>query len=98
MVRRVAATEAKQRSARVAEMGKHGLAAPRRPRGSRAPVVRMPPQYSSREVELLLEALWNMFTESQAKRLVVAVPWDDAEEPQQILLADLAATLESWLG
>jgi hypothetical protein len=58
----------------------------------------MPPQYSSREVELLLETLWSMFTESQAKRLVVSVPWDDSEEPQQIMLADLAATLESWLG
>jgi hypothetical protein len=57
----------------------------------------MPPQYTTRDVALLLEALWSMFTQSQAQRLMVAVPWDDTDEPRRMVLADLAALLERWL-
>jgi hypothetical protein len=57
----------------------------------------MPAHYAPRDVEMLLEALWAMFTESQARKLVVSVPWEEHEEPQRMVLADLAALLESWL-
>jgi RNase H-fold protein (predicted Holliday junction resolvase) len=48
-------------------------------------------------VELLLTAIWNMFTEHQARRVVVAVPWDESDEPAQMALSKLAELLESWL-
>jgi hypothetical protein len=48
-------------------------------------------------VELLLTALWNMFTEHQARRVKVAVPWDDSDEPAQLAVSELAELLESWL-
>jgi len=38
-----------------------------------------------------------MFTQSQAQRPIVAVPWDDTDEPRRMVLADLAALLERWL-
>ena len=41
--------------------------------------------------------MWGMFTQSQAQRLMVAVPWDDTDEPRRMVLADLAALLERWL-
>jgi hypothetical protein len=58
----------------------------------------MPVRYSAHEVEVLLDALWGMFTESQAHHLEVRVPWDEADEPRRMVLADLAALLESWLA
>jgi hypothetical protein len=61
-------------------------------------MLRIPPQFGTRDVELLLETLWGMFTESQARRLEVMVPWDDSEEPRRMALADLAALMESWIG
>jgi hypothetical protein len=85
----------------VAKGHKHGRRAARSHETSSPVVLRMPPQYAPHDVELLLEALWAMFTESQARKLVVSVPWgsgDEQEEPQRMVLADLAALLESWLG
>jgi hypothetical protein len=81
----------------VAKRNKHGRRAARSYEVSSPVVLRMPPHYAPRDVELLLEALWAMFTESQARKLIVSVPWDDHEESQQIVLADLAALPESWL-
>jgi hypothetical protein len=57
----------------------------------------MPLHYTSRDVTLLLNALWTMFTQSQAERLLVALPWDESDEPRQMVLAELAQVLESWL-
>jgi hypothetical protein len=97
MARRVAVTEANRNGKQAAEMGKRGrLATPTR---YPAPswIVRMPSQYTSRDIRLLLDALWSMFTQSQAERLVVAMPWDESDEPRLIVLADLASVLESWL-
>ena len=98
MARRLALAEAKSCGKHAAEMGRHGPRALRTRHSAPSLVTRMPPQYSTRDVELLLEAIWAMFTQSQAQRLVVSVPWDDSEEPRQIVLADLAAMLESWLS
>ena len=61
-------------------------------------VLRMPAKYTVRDVEVLLDAQWQMFTESQAQKLKVAMPWGESDEPQQMVLADVAATLESWLN
>lgn len=82
----------------VAKGHKHGRRAARFHETSSSVVLRMPSQYTPHDVELLLEALWAMFTETQARKLMVNVPWDEHEEPQQIVLADLAALLESWLA
>jgi hypothetical protein len=41
--------------------------------------------------------IYAMFTETQAHKLRVAVPWDESEEPETLVLADLAALIESWL-
>ncbi len=99
MAERAATAEANRSDSRAVARGKHGSRAAR-PRQCRSPVVlRRPIQYSAREVELLLELLWGMFTESQAHALEVQVPWDEGgEEPQQIGLADLAAQMERWLA
>jgi hypothetical protein len=82
----------------VAKGNKHGRRAAHLHATSSPVVLRMPPRYAPHDVELLLEALWAMFTESQARKLVVSVPWDEQEEPQCMVLADLAALLESWLA
>lgn len=75
---------------------KHGLHAVRAHQA--VPVVlRMPPQYTSHDVECLLNALWGMFTESQAQRIVVAAPWDDSDEPHRMTVTELTRLLESWL-
>jgi hypothetical protein len=58
----------------------------------------MPSDYSPEFVQRLLDSLWNMFTETQAQKLIVSVPWDTSEQPSQMRLADLATLLESWLG
>jgi hypothetical protein len=81
----------------VANGNKHGRRVARFHETSSPVVLHVPPQYAPRDIELLLEALWAMFTESQARKLVVSVPWDEQEEPQRMVLADLAALLESWL-
>jgi hypothetical protein len=39
-----------------------------------------------------------MFTESQARRTQVAVPWDDADDPQRMTVTELTTLLESWLN
>jgi hypothetical protein len=60
-------------------------------------MLRRPPQYAPRDIELLLEALWGMFSESQAEQLVVAVPWEEGEALRRMRHIDFAALLESWL-
>lgn len=98
MAGRVAVAEAKRSGSLTVARGKHSAHVTCIRHVSSPVVLRMPPQYASRDVELLLEALWAMFTESQARKLVVNVPWDESEEPSQMVLADLAALMESWLG
>jgi len=98
MDRRAATAEANRSGTRAVARGKHSSVAVR-PCQRRSPIVlRMPVQYSAHEVEVLLDALWGMFTESQARQLEVQVPWDEADEPQRMVLADLAALLERWLA
>jgi len=82
----------------IAKGHKRGRRAARSHETSSPVVLRMPAHYTPHDVELLLEALWAMFTESQAHKLMVSVPWDEQEEPQCMVLADLAALLESWLA
>ncbi len=82
----------------VAKGNKHGRRAARFYETTSPIVLRMPPQYTPHDIELLLEALWAMFSESQARKLLVSVPWDEHEEPQHMVLADLAALLESWIA
>lgn len=98
MAGRVVMTEANRSGSRAIARGKHGSHATRIRQTSPVVVLRMPPQYSPHDIEQLLDALWVMFTESQARKLVVNVPWDESEEPSQMVLADLAALMESWLG
>jgi hypothetical protein len=101
MVRRVASAEANKSGTRAVARGKHGSRAARPHHAPTPAALRMPAQYSTRDVELLLDALWGMFTQSQARQLEVQVPWDEGEgeeEPQRIRLADLAAQMESWLA
>ena len=72
---------------------------PARSRLAPSPIVlRMPSNYTARDVEVILDALWKMFTESQARKVKVLVPWDDSEEPQQMTVVDLATLLESWIA
>jgi hypothetical protein len=97
MRRRAALTEAKRSGRAAVIVGKHSSYAARTAHTAPSLLVRMPPQYTTRDVALLLEALWSMFTQSQAQRLMVAVPWDDTDEPRRMVLADLAALLERWL-
>jgi hypothetical protein len=92
-----ARTEAKKSGRTAVVAGKHGSHPASIGLASTPSIWRMPPQYSTRDVALLLEALWSMFTQSQAQRLMVAVPWDDTDEPRRMVLADLAALLERWL-
>ena len=61
-------------------------------------VLRMPLQYTNHDVECLLNALWGMFTEHQAQRIVVAAPWEDTEEPHRMTVTELTQLLESWLS
>lgn len=96
-MRRVAGAEANRRGSRAVLRGRHSSSTARS-RYRTPPMLRMPPQWGTRDVELLLEMLWGMFTESQARRLEVTVPWDDSEEPRRMALADLAALMESWIG
>jgi hypothetical protein len=98
VARRVAMAEANRSGLRAVAKGKHGSRAIRGLAAPSSVVLRMPPQYSLHDVELLLDALWAMFAESQARKLLVNVPWDNSEEPSQMVLADMAALMESWLG
>jgi len=99
MVRRAASAEAKRSGARAVARGEHGSHVARPHHAPSPTALRMPSGYSPRDVELLLDALWGMFTESQARQLVVSVPWDEgAEEPRRVALADLAAQMERWLA
>ena len=61
------------------------------------PVLRRPPQYSDHDLELLLAVFYTMFTETQARKFRVALPWDDSAEPDTVLLGEVAALIESWL-
>lgn len=100
---RRAAAEANQSGTPAVAGGKHSQRAARRrlldsSTGGIPRIPRMPTEYTQRDVETLLHALWTMFTESQARRLVVVVPWDSSEEPVQMTVADLATLLERWLA
>src|SRR5690349_15771980 len=98
MVQRVTSAEAKRSGSLTDARGKHGARVTRLHQISSSVVLRMPAKCAPRDVELLLVALWAMFTVEQARKLVVNVPWDESEEPSQMVLADLAALMESWLG
>ena len=96
MAQRTTVTEANKRGIPAVRGTKHSVSF-QRLQPTHPVVLRMPVQYSVRDVEVLLDALWQMFTESQAKKLKVTMPWDESDEPQQIMLSDLAALLESWI-
>lgn len=98
MSRRDLITEANRSGSLSVVMGKHSSCQPRAWQLSSPPVQRMPSHYTKHDVELLLKALWIMFTEKQASKLIVPVPWDTTEEPQRMRIADLAILLESWLS
>ncbi len=99
MAQRVVVAEAKKSKSgqRAAERGMHNHTTARLRLVSSPTVMRMPPQYSAHDVEVMLNLLWGMFSESQSERLVVTVPWDESEAPRQMSLKDLAAILEDWL-
>lgn len=100
MPQRRAAAEANRSGTSAVAGGKHSQRAARRRLlvSSTGGIPRIPTEYTQRDVETLLHALWTMFTESQARRLVVAVPWDSSEEPVQMTVTDLATLLERWLA
>jgi hypothetical protein len=98
MAQRAVVTEANKRGLHADKMGKHGQHTARS--SSFSPVLRVrrrPAKYSDHDLELLLEVIFAMFTETQSRKLRVAVPWDDTEEPETLVLADLATLIESWL-
>ncbi len=78
------------------KMGMHRNEAARSSRPLAPKVYRMPSKYTMHDLELLLEVLYMMFTETQSRKLRVAVPWDDSDDPEMMVLADLVALLESW--
>ena len=98
MAQRALSTEANKSGSAAVTRVKHSVHPASLRHAPAAPVLRMPSQYTTHDVELLLEVIWNMFTESQARKLRVTVPWDDSDEPQTMVLADVAALLESWLA
>ena len=59
--------------------------------------VRMPSHYNAHDIEVMLEALWTMFTESQSRKLKVIPPWSDDDEPLTMSLSQVAGILERWL-
>jgi len=93
----IALTEANKSGSTAGASGKHGSRATRLSIVLRHSDVRKPAHYTAHDVELLLTSLWNMFTDHQAQRVMVAVPWDDSDEPVRLAVRDLAALLESWL-
>ncbi len=97
MTQRAAATEANKSGSHAVEKGKHRKAVARLRPISSAKVLRRPPQYSDHDIDLLLVVFYQMFTETQSRKLRVALPWDDSAEPETMMLADVAALLESWL-
>ena len=97
MVRRAATTEANMSGSVVVTRGKHSSSAAHVHPLSSPKVLRRPPQYSDHDLDLLLEVLFTMFTETQARKLRVALPWDDSAEPETMLLGKVAALITSWL-
>jgi hypothetical protein len=98
MARRVTLTEANKGGSIAVVMGKRGSLHTRSQHAASAPVLRMPSNYSERDVEVLLSALWNMFTETQARKVRVTVPWDDSEDAPLMTVTELATLLEGWLS
>jgi hypothetical protein len=97
VARRVSDTEANTSGSTAVALGRHGRHSARLHTAFVHSNVRKPSRYTTHDVELLLTALWNMFTEHQARRVVVTVPWDESDEPTQMALSELANLLESWL-
>ncbi len=98
MAKKARLTEANRSGSRAVVVGKHS-SSQASPRTSHAPqTMHMPPGYSTQDVEVILEALWGMFTQNQANRLIVAIPWDDSEEPLKVSLSRLVSIYESWLN
>jgi hypothetical protein len=93
----IALAEANKSGSTAVASGKHGRRATSLSTVLCRSNVRKPAQYSAHDVDLLLTSLWNMFTEHQARRVKVAVPWDDSDEPVQVAVSELAELLESWL-
>ncbi len=97
MAQRAISTEANKSGSAAVTRGKHGQRSARLRVVSSPTVLRRPARYTDHDLELLLEVFFTMFTETQSRKLRVAVPWDDTEEPETLVLADLAALIESWL-
>jgi len=97
MAQREATTEANKGGSVVAKRGKHSSSALRLPLVSTPKIVRRPPQYSDHDLDLLLEVFFTMFTETQARKLRVVLPWDESDDPETMLLGEVAALIESWL-
>ena len=98
MVQRVAVAEAKKTSGqRAAERGMHGHTSTRLRQAASPVMLRMPSEYTAHDVEVMLNMLWGMFSQSQSERLLVTVPWDDSDSPRKMTLNDLAGMLEGWL-
>src|SRR5689334_21031694 len=98
MARRVAHAEANRSGMSAARGGMHSTTAARASWTVPTHAWRMPPHFTRRDVENLLDVLWGMFTQREAEELVVTVPWDDADKPQRVRLAEFATLLESWLA
>lgn len=96
-MQRAKLTEANKSGSVVVRRGKHSSDIARLHNVSSPKVLRRPPQYSDHDLDLLLEVMFTMFTETQARKLRVALPWDDSGEPETMLLGEVAALIESWL-
>jgi hypothetical protein len=96
MARQNIRPEANKSGFNAVKMGMHRTEAARSSRSPAPKIYRMPAKYTMHDLELLIEVLFMMFTETQSRKLRVAVPWDDSDEPETMVLADLVALLESW--
>lgn len=96
MAQRAMRTEAKKSGTDAVTRGMHRSTS-LRSRQAMPPMVRMPSNFTTRDVEVILEALWHMFTEAQARKLVVAAPWDDSDDPPRMTLSAVAAVFAHWV-